>query len=90
MTFLFVCLLAGLLLGQRFKVLVLVPAAAVVLALSFAGAETHWPIALTAVAAMICLQIGYLLGLGLRHVLSAVFPAASSLLGSTSPRRTVQ
>jgi hypothetical protein len=93
MTFLIVCLLAGLLLGQRFKVLVLIPAAAVVIALSFAGAEVRWPIALMAVAATVSLQMGYLLGLVVHYMLTGVHAnssPASSLAGSTPRRRSAQ
>jgi hypothetical protein len=68
-------LLVGIVLGQRFRVLVLVPAMAVLLptaigvaALSHQGLET---IALLTALAVGALQIGYLLGVGIRHSLAA-------------------
>lgn len=90
MTFLFVCLLAGFLLGQRFKVLILLPATVVVTALSLAGGEWHWPIALMALAAIVSLQMGYLLGVGAHCVLNTVSRRAGSLASSTPTRRPAQ
>ena len=71
-----ICLLLGVALGQRFKVLVLVPAIALVVVFSIvvgvARADGYWPIALTAVVATVSLQIGYLLGIGMRYLLVGV------------------
>ncbi len=89
MTMLIVCLLAGLLLGQRFKVLVLIPAALVAIAFAFAAAQSHWPIALAA-AATVSLQVGYLLGLVVRYILAGLHSNSSparSLAGSAPTRR---
>ncbi len=70
---LIVCLLAGMVLGQRFKVLILVPAAAAVIVLAIiaglAYREASWPIALMAMASAASLQLGYLSGLAIRQVL---------------------
>ena len=94
MIFVIICLLVGMVLGQRFKVLVLVPAILLVVALSLVGvvarAEAFWPIAMIAVGAIASLQFGYLLGLGIRFSLVGVRanPShANSLAGSTSTRR---
>ena len=72
MTILFVVisLVAGIALGQRFKILILVP----VMSLAFVGtiaagiarADNVWSIALMAIAVLTALQIGYLIGIWLR------------------------
>jgi hypothetical protein len=66
-------LLGGMALGQRFKLLVLAPAILLTLVLAVgagvARADTPWRIGLTAAGLITSLQIGYLLGLGIRHVL---------------------
>jgi hypothetical protein len=67
----------GILLGLRFKVLVLVPAsilAAVVIILSKSGNELS-VIVLTLVGTLVSLQIGYLAGGLLRYLLRAYLPA---------------
>jgi hypothetical protein len=67
-----VSLLIGLALAQRFKVLSLIPV--IFLTLLFAltaelsGANPAWTSALTATAAIAGLQVGYLLGIGLRQL----------------------
>jgi membrane protein DedA with SNARE-associated domain len=64
--------LVGAALGQRFAVFVLIPAILVTLAvaigLGIARAQTPGAIALVTIAAIACLQVGYLLGLGIRQV----------------------
>jgi hypothetical protein len=59
-------------LGQRFKMLVLAPASLLVLLLAvgtgLARADTLWGAGLLAAGLITCLQCGYLLGLGIRHV----------------------
>jgi hypothetical protein len=66
-------LLVGAALGQRFAVLVLVPAVLVTLGvaigLGIARAQGPGTIVLVTVAAIACLQIGYLLGLGIRQLI---------------------
>jgi hypothetical protein len=68
-------LLVGVALGQRFTVLVLLPAILVTLCIAvgvgMARAQTAGTIALGAIAAIVCLQIGYLLGLAIRQVIKA-------------------
>jgi hypothetical protein len=90
MTFLYLCLALGLLLAQRFKGLVLLPATLLVVALTgaIAGPEGPWLRALMGVLGAASLQFGYLCGLGLRSLyLSAV---ASRLRGALwrATRRT--
>ena len=65
-------LLAGLVLGQRFRILVLVPALMLALLAGVgsgvARADGIWWTALMAVAAATALQIGYLIGLVIRDI----------------------
>jgi NADH:ubiquinone oxidoreductase subunit 6 (subunit J) len=79
--------LAGAALGQRFKVMVLMPAIAIVLVLAVgtgvAHAQTAWSTVLMAATAATCLQIGYLIGIFTHYVLVAVLSRRSSPL--TSP-----
>ena len=85
-------LLVGATLGQRFPVLVLIPVSLVTLVgsvgLGIARAQTPWTITLVAVAAVICLQIGYLLGLGIRQLLEArASRQRSASFAESSPAR---
>jgi hypothetical protein len=94
MTLAMVSLLVGMVLGQRFKVLVLMPTIAIALVFAIgagmAHADTVWWIVLMAAAAATSLQIGYLIGIGIRYVLVAAQAGrspATSLTGSASTRR---
>jgi hypothetical protein len=68
-------LIAGMVLGQRFKVLILPPA--IVLAIIAATAagivrgDHGWSIVLLAVAVTVVLQIGYLIGTGIHSFVAA-------------------
>ena len=67
-------LLVGVALAQRFKVLVLVPAIMITLLFALvsglARGDVNWTAAaLIAVTIIVGLQIGYLLGIGVRHLL---------------------
>ncbi len=87
MTLSIISFLVGAGLGQRFKVMVLLPAFAVVLVLAVGAgvalAQTAWSIALTAIIAGTSLQIGYFVGIGVHHVLTAGLSWKSS--SQTSP-----
>jgi len=67
--------LFGAVLGQRFNVLVLVPAIAIVLVVSAGAGLAHpqaaWWILRMAGAGAICLQCGYFAGIVTRHFLAA-------------------
>jgi hypothetical protein len=67
--------LAGMALGQRFKVFVLVPAIALTLVFTIgagiAGADAALSIGLMTAAAATSLQVGYLAGSGIRQFLMA-------------------
>jgi hypothetical protein len=70
---LIVSFLVGMVLGQRFKVLILLPAIALALIAVVGGgiarAEQVWSIALIAVGVIVALQIGYLIGTGIRALI---------------------
>ena len=88
-----ICLLFGMVLGQRFNVLVLVPAIALVATLSVvvgvARTDAIWSIAQTAVAAMASVQLGYAMGIWIRFVLGDISPNRSHAtpVGGSSPTR---
>ena len=69
----FVCFLVGAVLGQGFKVFVLVPAIALTLtvAIGFAHSETFWHIVSAAFLATSSLQIGYFAGVAASHLVAA-------------------
>jgi membrane protein DedA with SNARE-associated domain len=88
-----ISLMFGMVLGQRFNVLVLVPAIALVATVSVivgvARADAIWSIAQTAVAATVSLQIGYAMGIWIRSLLADVSPNRShaTTVGGSSPTR---
>lgn len=67
-----ISLIIGIALGQRFKVLILGPVILLILAIALgagvARIEDVGAVAQTAVVALVGVQIGYLLGIVLRHV----------------------
>jgi hypothetical protein len=69
-------LLLGLVLGQRFKVLILIPVIIITLVFAvvagLARADKAWTVGLTAAVAIAGLQIGYLLGVGVRYAVLLV------------------
>jgi uncharacterized membrane protein YjjP (DUF1212 family) len=71
--FILISLFIGFLLGQRFKVLILVPGLALTLIVTFgaevARGEAIWAIARMEMALITSLQMGYLAGTGMRHLL---------------------
>jgi hypothetical protein len=84
-------LLVGVAIAQRFKVLVLVPAIMIALAFAFISrlvrADTGWTAtALIAITIIVGLQIGYLLGIGVRHLLLL---ARAHRLRAASPTRSL-
>lgn len=87
-------LLVGMLLGQRFTVLILAPAILLTLLIAvgagIARAEVPSTIGLTAAAAIACLQISYLLGAGIRHLMVVARASrmrAASFANSSPVRR---
>jgi len=81
-----ISLLVGAALGQRFKVMVLMPVIAIVLVLVVATgvwlAQTAWVIVLMAATAATCVQIGYFVGIAIHHVLSTTVSSSSSPLSA--------
>ena len=80
---------AGIALGQWFRVLILVPVMTLALggtiAAGIARADDVWSIAFVAIAVVTGLQIGYLVGIWLRSfIVSARFARASRRLTPTS------
>jgi hypothetical protein len=76
-----VSLVAGLLLGWRFKVMALIPAILMVLILVLATGGARNPVWWTVVlgtAAVTSLQIGYLAGVCLLHILAAARSSRST------------
>jgi hypothetical protein len=88
--------LFGAVLAQRFKVLVLVPAMAIIIMLSVGVGSTDaspaWWIVLLAVVASTCLQLGYFAGIGIRHRLVTTRSQESSSLttAETSARHAAR
>ena len=87
-----ICLLFGAVLGQRFKVQILMPAMALTIAAAagLAHASTFWQILGAVFVATTDLQIGYLAGVGIRHLM-AVTRTRRINPGShaTSPRQAI-
>jgi hypothetical protein len=88
--------LFGAALGQRFNVLVLMPAMPIVLVLSAAAGitngQTAWWVVLMVASAAMFLQFGYFAGIGIRHYLVATPSEGSSPLGpvDTSARHAAR
>ena len=86
-------LLIGVVLGRHFKVLVLAPTFALTLVLAFGSAlvrpHTAWAIASSVLVVIVGLQIGYLLGIGVRYVrvLARANRLQSASVTSTLPPR---
>ena len=84
----------GVVLARHFKVLILAPAFILTLVLAigtgFAHTNAAWSIGSTALVVIVGLQIGYLLGSGMRHVMvlaRAHRPGSTAFTSSLSPRR---
>jgi hypothetical protein len=86
MTLSMISFFAGAALAQRFKVMVLMPAIVIVVGLAvatgFAHVPTAWSVVLMAATAATCLQVGYLVGIGIRHFLVAALPQSTCSLAS--------
>lgn len=91
---LLICLLVGAVLGQKFRVFVLIPAIALagLATAGFAHAGTFWQILGMVLVATTSLQIGYFAGVGVRYLMAATRPSqlyAGSPAASTSQRRPI-
>jgi hypothetical protein len=88
---------AGMVLGQRFKVLILLPAIGVaIIAATGAGiarGDHAWSIVLLVVAVTVALQIGYLIGTGVQSFLLATRASrhhSTSVPTDAAARRSVR
>jgi hypothetical protein len=83
-----VSLLIGAVLGQGFRVIVLMPATAIVLVLAVgtgaAHAHTAWMFVLMTATTATSMQIGYFIGIGIRHLVAAALSSRSASLNSTA------
>jgi hypothetical protein len=89
-----ISLLFGMVLGQRFRVLVVLPAIGlawmVVISIGIVRGDAAWPIILLAVAVSVGLQIGYLVGIGIRVAMVTARASrlhAAARAGSVPTRR---
>ena len=82
-----ISVLAGIALGLRFKVVVLVPAVIFVMLfaviIGVARAEPFWPIVLAMVILGTALQFGYLAGTVMRAVIISICAPRNSQIGHT-------
>lgn len=91
----FLSLLIGMVVAQRFKVLILLPVICLIviftIGFGIAHAESAWAIGATTAVAIIAVQIGYLLGAGVYHLMvlaRATRLHSGSLPNALPPRRT--
>ena len=84
----------GIVLGQRFKVLILAPAFMLTLVLAVGSGlsrtDAAWSIGSTALVVIVGLQVGYLLGSAMHYVMALVRasrPGSASFTSSLPPRR---
>ena len=89
-----ISLLVGMVLAQRFRVLALFPVILLTLFLASGAAilrpEAGWTVGLTATMIIVGLQVGYLFGIGIRHVMVLARVSrrrAASLSSSLWPQR---
>jgi hypothetical protein len=76
MTSLYICsILVGVVLGMRFKVLILIPLMGVACIAAMAalalGRNWHYSIGLALATVLACMQVGYLFGSAMRFILAA-------------------
>jgi hypothetical protein len=88
-----ISLVAGIALGQWFKILILVPVMSLALvgtiATGIARADSVWSIALMAIAVVTALQIGYFIGIWLRSFIVAARFARPSPASEATRRAPV-
>jgi hypothetical protein len=96
MTYLIISLLVGAVLGlgRGFKVLVLMPTIAIALVLAIgtgvAHADSSWWIVLKAAGAVASIQIGYLVGIGIRYVAPTITSRSPVTSPTTSARHSAR
>jgi ABC-type transporter Mla maintaining outer membrane lipid asymmetry permease subunit MlaE len=89
-----ISLLVGAVLAQRFKIMILIPATEIMLvaAVGAGVAQAHavWWTILTIAAAGASMQLGYVIGLGILHILEAPTVRAEAFRPGTSGRHPVR
>ena len=90
-----ISLLVGMVIAQRFKVLILFPAILLALVITIASgialAKSSWMVATAAFVATVAVQIGYLLGAGIHHLMVVTRASrirSGSMPSTLPPRRT--
>jgi hypothetical protein len=88
--FFLICVLSGVLLGQHFKVVVLIPTLvfAMTASVGLAIADTFWQILGCVFLAISCLQIGYVTGVSIRYLTGASRIRERAEAASPLPRNT--
>jgi hypothetical protein len=93
MIFALISFLAGIVLGQRFRVLVLIPVGVLISVMAVVvgvlAREAFWPATIVAIAGWASLQMGYFVGLGMRQILSGEGQSHASVGRSAADGRTV-
>ncbi len=94
MMLLVISFLVGAVLGQGFKVFVLVPsfvlAVVVAIGTGVAHADTIWSIVVMAATMVMGIQFGYLFGIGIHLIVAAVSAKLHITADSTSARHPVR
>jgi hypothetical protein len=90
--FLVISFLSGMVLGQRFRFLALIPAIifAILATIGVGIGRAHdvWWIVLSGISVITCLQIGYIVGCGIRSFIVTARDARPSSSGHASPAFT--
>ena len=81
-----ISLLVGAVLAQRFKIMVLIPAAGIMLGAGAVFAYSGWWTILVIAAAGASMQVGYIIGLVIRRVLEAPGESVQPFRPNTSAR----
>ena len=89
-----ISLLVGMVLGQRFKVLILGPAILLafltVISIGIARGDSAWTVVLTTIMVNVGLQTGYLLGISIRRSLASAHASkqrTETLANTLRPQR---
>jgi hypothetical protein len=89
-----ISLLVGAVLAQRFKIMILIPAIGIMLVAAVGAGVTQahivWWTILMIAAAGASMQVGYVIGLGIRHILEAPTERAEAIRRGTSARQDLQ
>ena len=92
--FAMISLLVGAVLAQRFRIMIVIPATGIMVVVALGagvaqGYTVWWTISMIA-AAGASMQVGYIIGLGIRHVLEAPGESTQAFRPGTSARHPVR